>query len=200
MNSEIDLQSVAVDLNSCPTIENLPSSNAVQLETTDFSKYLRTIAGINAPSIPCAVVCTALDLIFTLIALVIGTSNISACPVEPRVPIYLVVSGTINLTSILFTIVGYFLHVKEKDENIIGFFYVTFSAIMIIIFQLVNFIWLILGTVWTFSVFNQVQYTNMNTNTYCQQNLYQYTEVSIILQYIVPIVICCCKNVPFLKN
>jgi len=141
-----------------------------------------------------------LDLIFTLIALVIGTSNISACPVEPRVPIYLVVSGTINLTSILFTIVGYFLHVKEKDENIIGFFYVTFSAIMIIIFQLVNFIWLILGTVWTFSVFNQVQYTNMNTNTYCQQNLYQYTEVSIILQYIVPIVICCCKNVPFLKN
>jgi hypothetical protein len=111
-----------------------------------------------------------------------------------------VVSGTINLTSILFTIVGYFLHVKEKDENIIGFFYVTFSAIMIIIFQLVNFIWLILGTVWTFSVFNQVQYTNMNTNTYCQQNLYQYTEVSIILQYIVPIVICCCKNVPFLKN
>jgi hypothetical protein len=200
MNSEIDLRAVTFDLNSRSTIENPSPANAVRVETTDYSKYLRTIAGINTPSIPCAVVCTAFDLIFTLIALVIGTSNISACPVERLVPIYLVVSGTINLTSILFTIVAYTVHIKAKDENIIGFFYVTFSSIMIIIFQLVNFIWLLLGTVWVFSVFNEVQYTNMNATTYCQVNLYQYTEVSIILQYIVPLFICCCKNIQLLKK
>jgi hypothetical protein len=121
---------------------------------------------------------------------------VSACPIEPRVPIYLVVSGAINLASVLFTIVASFLHIKEKDDNIIGFFYVTFSAVIIMIFQLFNFIWLILGTVWLFSVFNEVQYANMNEQTYCQRNIYQYTLVSIILQYVIPVLICFCKNLP----
>jgi len=196
MNTELDLRSISVDLNPYQTVENQPTASSIRLQTTDFSKYLRTIAGINTPSIPCTVICTAFDLIFTLITLVIGCSNVSACPIEPRIPIYLVVSGTINLASILFTIVASFLHIKEKDDNIIGFFYVTFSALIIIIFQLFNFIWLLLGTVWLFSVFSQVEYENMNEKNYCQGHLYQYTLVSIILQYIIPILICCCKNLP----
>jgi len=196
MNTELDLRSISVDLNSCQTAENQPITSSIRVQTTDFSQYLRTLAGINTPSIPCAVICTAFDLIFTLITLVIGCSNVSACPIEPRVPIYLVVSGAINLTSVLFTIVASFLHIKEKDDNIIGFFYVTFSAVIIMIFQLFNFIWLILGTVWLFSVFNEVQYGNMNEKTYCQGNVYQYTLVSIILQYIIPVLICFCKNLP----
>jgi hypothetical protein len=81
----------------------------------------------------------------------------------------------------------------------IGFFYVTTSALMIIIFQIFNFIWLILGTVWLFSIFNQSQHTNLNGKNYCQGYLYQYTLVSIILQYIVPIIICCCKNITLMK-
>jgi hypothetical protein len=194
MNTELDLRSISVDLNSCQTTENQPITTSIRVQTTDFSQYLRTLAGINTPSIPCAVICTAFDLIFTLITLVIGCSNVSACPIEPRVPIYLVVSGAINLASVLFTIVASFLHIKEKDDNIIGFFYVTFSAVIIMIFQLFNFIWLILGTVWLFSVFNEVQYANMNEQTYCQRNIYQYTLVSIILQYVIPVLICFCKN------
>jgi hypothetical protein len=196
MNTELDLRSISVDLNSCQTTENQPITTSIRVQTTDFSQYLRTLAGINTPSIPCAVICTAFDLIFTLITLVIGCSNVSACPIEPRVPIYLVVSGAINLASVLFTIVASFLHIKEKDDNIIGFFYVTFSAVIIMIFQLFNFIWLILGTVWLFSVFNEVQYANMNEQTYCQRNIYQYTLVSIILQYVIPVLICFCKNLP----
>lgn len=198
MSTELDLRSITFDLNSSSTAETQPTVNSVRLQTTDFSKYLRSIAGINTPSVPCTVICTAFDLIFTLITLVIGGTNLSACPIEPRVPIYLVVSGTINLISITFTIVASVIHIKEKDDNIIGFFYVTSSAIIIIIFQLFNFIWLILGTVWIFSVFNEVQYTTMSEKTYCQQKVYQYTLVSIILQYIIPFIICCCKNLPSL--
>lgn len=189
----MDLHSISVDLPP-------PTYNAVRTQSTDFSKYLRTIAGINTPSIPCAVVCTAFDLIFTLISLVVGTTNMSACPVEPRIPIYLVVCATINLTSILFTIIGFVLHLKGKDEHIFGFFYVTAASIMIIILQIVNFIWLIIGTVWVFSAFNEVRYDEINSKNYCQRNLYQYTLASIILQYIIPLAICCCKNIPLLKN
>jgi hypothetical protein len=199
MNTDIDLRAIAVDLNSCPTIETQPVSTDMRFETTDFSKYLRKIAGINTPSIPCAVICIAFDLIFTLITLVIGGSNISACPAEPRIPVYLVVSGTANFVSIFFTIVASVLHIKEKDKSMTGFFCVTFSAVIIIILQLFNFIWLIFGTVWVFTVFSQVQYTEMNKANYCQGNTYQYTIVSVILQYIIPIVMCCCKNLPLRK-
>jgi len=199
MNTEMDLRSISVDLNSYPTDEIESTRNPIRVQRTDFSKYLRTIAGLNSPYIPWAVIFISLDLIFTLITLVVGSSNLSACPIEPRIPIYLVVTGSINLVSLSFTIVAYFLHIREKDDNLIGFFYVTCSAIMIIIFQLFNFIWLICGTVWLFSVFNQVEYTQINENTYCQQYIYQYTLVSIILQYIIPLGICCCKTAPLLK-
>jgi hypothetical protein len=200
MRTELDLRSISVDLDLDSTVEPQVRLSPIQVQTTDFSKYLRIIAGINTPSIPCAVICIAFDLIFTLITLTVGATNLLACPIEPRIPIYLVVLGSINLVSVCLTIVASFLHIKEKDDNIIGFFYVTLSAIIIIIFQLFNFIWLILGTVWLFSVFSQVEYTDMNNPNYCQQKIYQYTLASIILQYIIPILICCCKNLPLFAH
>ncbi|CAF0955341.1 unnamed protein product [Adineta steineri] len=188
----MDLNSIALDLNPFPTIE---TQSSIRTETTDYSRILRRIAGINTSSIPCVVVCIAFDLIFTLITLVVGASNISACPIEHRIPIYLIVSSVVNLVSIFFTIVACILHRKEKDDNIIGFFCVISSAIIIIILQLFIFIWLILGTVWLFSIFNQVEYDpQLNSTNYCQSALYKYTMISIILQYIIPIVMCCCKN------
>jgi hypothetical protein len=200
MHSEIDLRSVSLDLNPHSTSETQPTLNHhIRTSTTDYSKYLRIIAGIHTPSIPCAVICIAFDLIFTLITIVIGGSNLSACPVEPRIPIYLLVVGTVNLVSIFFTIVAIFLHTREKDENMIGFFYVTSSAIIIIILQFFCFIWLIFGTVWVFGVYDVVQSIEMNKSTYCQAKVYQYTEVSVVLQYMIPLIICCCKNVPLLK-
>jgi hypothetical protein len=200
MNSEMDLNSISVDVNSYPIFETPSMLNPIRLQTTDFGKILRRLAGINTSSIPCFVICIALDLIFTLITLVMGSTNISACPIEPRIPIYLIVSSTVNLVSIFFTIVASFLHIKEKDDNMIGFFYVTSSAIIIIILQLFNFIWAILGTVWAFSIFNQIDYdSSTNEINYCQANIYRYTLISIILQYIIPIVLCFCKSGPFMK-
>jgi hypothetical protein len=199
MNSEIDLRSVSIDFNSRSNadFEPIPNQN-IRVQSTDYSKYLRTLAGINTPYVPCAVICIAFDLIFSLLTLVVGGSNIAACPIEPRIPIYLVVVATVNLTSISFTIVATILHIREKDDNMIGFFYVTLSAIIIMVLQLFCFIWLIVGTVWVFSIINQVQHTKMNEETYCQGNIYQYTQVSVILQYIIPCLICCCKSVPLL--
>lgn len=197
MTTGIDLRSIAVDLNSCPTVGRQQSS-AILLETTDYSELLRKIAGINVLSITCSIVCIGFDLIFTLITLGMGASNQSSCPIEPRIPIYLIVFACVNLVSICFSIIACIIHNREKDQNMIGFYYVHCSAIIIIILQLFNFIWLIIGSIWVFSIFNDVQYIQANQlKTYCQANIYQFTIVSIILQYVLPIVLCCCKNIPF---
>ena len=88
MTTDIDLRSITVDLNSCPTIE---AQSSIQLETTDYSELLCKLAGINTSCFTCSIICIAFDLIFTLITLGIGASNQSSCPIEPRIPIYLIV-------------------------------------------------------------------------------------------------------------
>lgn len=195
MTTGIDLRSIAVDLNHCPTVGR---QETIDLERTDYSKILRKIAGINVLSLTCSIICIIFDLIFTLITLGIGASNQSSCPIEPRIPIYLIVFACINLISLCFSISSCIIHNRKKDQHIIGFYYVHCSAILIIIFQLFNFIWVIIGSIWIFSIFNDVQYTQANyPKTYCQANIYQFAVVSIILQYVLPFVLCCCKNIPF---
>ncbi|UJR08784.1 hypothetical protein I4U23_013040 [Adineta vaga] len=194
MANTIDLRSIAVDLNSCPTVQVQPP---VQIETTDYSELLRKITGINATSFTCSIICIAVDLIFTLITLGIGASNQSSCPIEPRIPLYLIVFGSVNLIIICFSTIACIVHNLKKDENMFGFYYVHCTAIMIIIFQIFNFIWLVIGSVWVFRVFIDVQYNQPYQPTYCQGNVYQFTIVQVILQYVFPFVFCCCKNVPF---
>ncbi|CAF0842795.1 unnamed protein product [Adineta steineri] len=190
----IDLRSITVDLSSCPTVG---TQSSFQSQTTDYSELLRKIAGINTISFTCSIICIAFDLIFTLITLGIGGANQSSCPMEPRIPMYLIVLGSINLISICFSIVACIIHHREKDKTIIGFYYVHCTAILIIILQLFNFIWVIIGSIWTFRIYMNVQYTESDQVNYCQGNVYQFTIISIIFQYVLPLVFCCCKNVPF---
>jgi hypothetical protein len=195
MTTGIDLRSISVNLNNCPSVG---VQTPVRLERTDYSELLRKIAGINSLSFSCSIVCIIFDLIFTLIMLGMGASNQSSCPIEPRIPIYLIILGSINLVSLCISTIACIIHYRELDRNVYGFYYVHCSAIVIILLQLFNFIWLIIGSIWVFEIFNAVQYTEVDQSTsYCQGNLYQFTVVSIILQYVLPIVFCCCKNMPF---
>ena len=199
-NTSLDHCQISFDLNKCPTVySQRPSNTSIQSEPTDYSKLLRKIAGINILSFACTMICIIFDLVFTLIILGIGASNRSSCPIEPRIPMYLIVYGSINLLSLCFSICACLIYNQGKGEHILRYYCIHFSAILIILFQLFNFIWLIVGSIWVFSIFNDVQYikTDYSKNSYCQGSLYQFTVVAIILQYILPLIIGCCKNVPF---
>ncbi|UJR37447.1 hypothetical protein I4U23_030150 [Adineta vaga] len=197
----MDINSISVNMDASPTFEIQSPIEAIHTETTDYSEILRRIAGIYVASIPCFIVCIALEFAFTIITLAVGSSNISACPIESRIPIYLVVSSVVNLVSIFLSTTACALHIKEKDKDMIGFFCVFFSAIGIIILQLFLFIWLIIGTMWVFRNFNQVEYNSLtNPSNYCQPGLYQYSVITIVLQYITPLISCCCKNFAFRKQ
>jgi hypothetical protein len=195
-SADIDLRSVRVDMPTSPTIVTSTMTNRVKLDTTDYSSHLRRVAGINTPYLPCGVISIALDMIFTLIGLVIGGSHFSSCPVEPRIPIYLIVTSTVNLVCIFLTGLAMYLHKKKKDERLHGFFCVVTSAGLILLLQLFNFIWVIVGSVWVFSIYPRVQYTQMSQPNYCHSNVYQYTFISVILQYILPCVLLCCRIAP----
>ncbi|CAF1109641.1 unnamed protein product [Rotaria sordida] len=190
----MDLHSISVDVNDYPIVEIQPSHSLIQLETINYSKLLRKVAGINVVSLPCTIICIIIDLIATFIILGMGASYQSSCPIEPRIPIYLIVFGSINLISICFSIISIIIHYRQDDKNLIGFYFVHCSAIIIIILQLFNYIWLIIGSIWIFRIFQTVQYTEIDQTIYCQENLYQFSMVSTILQYALSFVLCGCKN------
>ena len=198
MMNTIDLRTIAVDLNACPSANGHPTSSPIQLESTDYSQLLRKLAGINTLSFACSLLCLVFDLIFTLIVLGMGATNQSTCPIESRIPIYLIVLGSVNLISLCFSLIACVIHHCGQDGNMMGFYCVHSSAVIIILFQLFNFIWMIIGSVWIFQIFNDVQYTYPSqTTTFCQGNVYQFAVVSLIFQYVLPLVLCCCKNIPF---
>lgn len=196
------ISEIPADLDPFSNNENptTTTTNGMRLHGIDFSKYLRNIAGIHVSYLPCAVVCTGIDLIFTLITLVMGGTNMSECPIESRIPLYLVIVSIINLIIIILTIIAIILHMNKYDEDLCGFFYVNSSAVVILILQLFNFIWLIFGTVWTFSVYDDVEYTQNNPKKYCKSTLYKYAVISVILQYIIPIILIIARNAPTIRK
>ena len=200
MTNTADLRTIAVDLNDCPSASQNTSSafSRLQFKGTNYSELLRKLAGINALSFTCSLICIAFDLIFTLVTIGMGASNQSACPMEPRIPIYLIVFGSVNLVSVCLSIGACVVHHRESDTEMFGFYCVHCSAVLIIVCQLFNFIWMIVGSIWIFGIFRDVQYTFANrSETFCQGTLYQYAVVSLIFQYVLPFVLCCCKNIPF---
>lgn len=193
MTNTFDLRTIAVDFNACPS-----ATAPIEPKRTDYSEFLRKLAGINTLSFACSLLCLVFDLIFTLIMLGMGATNRSTCPMEPRIPLYLIVLGSVNLVSLSFSFLACLVHYRRQDVNIIGFYFVHSSAIFIILFQIFNFIWMIIGSIWIFQIFNDVQYTYPSqTMTFCQGNVYQFAVVSLILQYVLPWIFCCCKNIPF---
>ena len=165
-------------------------------EKFDLSLILRRLAGVNVFSLSCTSICIGIDLIFSLIALGMGAAHQGQCRIDQRIPIYLLVSGLVNVVSLLFSIVACTIHHLGKDENLRGFYTVTASSLLIILLQIFNFIWLILGSIWIFQVYTQVQYDDTTQMNYCKGQIYQYAVVTIILQYVFPLVFCCCKNIP----
>lgn len=166
-------------------------------ERLDLSLLLRRIAGINVVSVSCTSICIGFDLVFSVIALGMGAAHQGQCSVDQRIPIYPLIFGLVNLFSLCLTIFASIVHYREQDQTILGFYSVITSALLIILFQLFNFIWVICASVWVFSVYERVQYTDPTLPTFCKEQIYQYTLVTVILQYVFPLVICCCKNIPF---
>ncbi|CAF1534606.1 unnamed protein product [Rotaria magnacalcarata] len=195
MMTDLDLRSVEVDLNGSPIVKTEPSP--IQLETTDYSKYLRKLAGVNVSSVKWTIICIALDLIYTMILLGMSASNQSSCPIEPRIPIYLIVYSSVSLVSIATSIVACIMHYQKYDQSLNGFYYVHCSAIIIITIQLFNYIWLMVGSVWVFRVYKAVQYTENNQPTYCQQSIYQFGIIVTVLNYIFSFTCCYCKILPW---
>ncbi|UJR07098.1 hypothetical protein I4U23_011386 [Adineta vaga] len=153
-----------------------------------------------------------ITVVLPICQLVIGIIFVHQCPIQRFIPIYLLVSGSASsiflLVALLQKLVSY-IAIKRNTVRSIVCCISTYCAstccltLIIIPYLQFSFIWFLAGNVWVYQVQSRVQYNHPNmTETYCQQNLYQFSYLSIILSwifYFIWITIECCLQYPDLQ-
>uniref|UniRef100_A0A8C5G1U3 Uncharacterized protein n=1 Tax=Gouania willdenowi TaxID=441366 RepID=A0A8C5G1U3_GOUWI len=118
-------------------------------------------------------------IVFTYILMalcyIIGAIYLGKCPVQPNIPIYLIVLG---LTTIVILTLSYIMLARGKD------FLTGCGAACIYIF---SFGWFITGTRWIYAVYPP-SYTP-GTDGYCHKGLYQFAFILTSLQWAAIIVV-----------
>lgn len=145
----------------------------------------RLLLSINA-------VRTIIGLIITFILLAIPISMLAIgvryrrrhhCSIEPRISLFLIVFGSVGIAYLVFSfilswIIMFVNYIKSKGT----FAFVIILALFVLLMQLFLIAWTIVGCVWTFRIYNKVQYTNQQCwNTYCNGILYFFTYVYLIV-------------------
>jgi hypothetical protein len=124
------------------------------------------------------------------------------CPIEPRLSHFLIVSGAVLLVWIIIVIflslVTMFFGYTSSKISLGCVFILSIKIFILLIFLI---IWLIVGSIWTFSIRNRVEYTinhPFHFYFYCHKTLYQFTFVYLIILFIfIPLLICfrCCTKI-----
>jgi hypothetical protein len=163
--------------------------------------WIRGVLVGTTASICCLIVLIIL-LAIPITVLVIGTRyrDPRYCPIEPRISLFLIVHGSILIGWITFTILTIIMAI------IFAAGHSTISIALVVILSVLNFlilifsiVWLIIGSVWTFSVYNRVIYEYDTINhfylyTYCQPLLYKFTFVYLIVSWVLMAIQCCLQS------
>ncbi|KAM5138274.1 transmembrane protein 272-like [Mantella aurantiaca] len=109
--------------------------------------------------------------------IVIGSLYIDKCPVEPKIPLYLIVAGAVYLAGFIL------LPLKMVSVKLI--FCLEF------IFCLFSFCWFTAGSIWVFGIYQ-------DDHRDCEDLVYQFTFGVLILEYIflvfISIIVCLCSS------
>ncbi|CAF1001005.1 unnamed protein product [Rotaria sordida] len=107
-----------------------------------------------------------------LVQIIIGSLYKDKCPVNPYIPIYLIVTGAATLTVLPTLILG--VTVKK----------LSFLLYLNMVFALLMFGWFITGTVWVIQSQNKVQFYNPNLrSTYCHNSVFSIARTLSFLNY-----------------
>ncbi|CAF1286100.1 unnamed protein product [Rotaria sordida] len=137
--------------------------------------------------------------------IIIGRYYVNDCPVNPKIPHYLFVTGVVVLIHniliiikgiVITTIINPAKKVRGNDSKAVGIstgIACITCIILLIIFALTIFAigWTIAGLIWVFGAWNKVQYSEPTQSTYCHPTLYRFTYWLFFLPFIIPVVLCC---------
>ncbi|CAF0852276.1 unnamed protein product [Rotaria sordida] len=158
-----------------------------------------------------ATVLLALLTVFQIILFFMGVKYLNDCPIQPNLPVYLLVVGAMGLVRVLNLLWKQFrrrrmrklegieLDQEEETEN-------NGSGFTDAVLNLFLLAWFIVGQFWTWHIFMpKFEFGLENPNNYCHRNVYIFTLVHIAFVYIMflavilfLIALTCCATYPHL--
>ena len=123
-----------------------------------------------------------LFLVLNIIMLVVGILKKDDCPIQQNVPLYLIVAGAIGIISKVLPFIN-----RKLDWCLLD--------LLVSVSYLFEFIWVILGSVWIYSIYKP----NFNpaAGDYCNETAYLLGFWLLTLHWIflaisIVLVCCCC--------
>jgi succinate dehydrogenase hydrophobic anchor subunit len=130
-----------------------------------------------------------------VLQLIIGLKYEDKCPVNKRIPHYLVVAGAVGLTLSGLSLAQIMLRICDvfKSDASASITKRLVRGISIVVFLLNIFIfaWFIAGCVWVFGAWNKVQYKRPNRTNYCSSTLYRFAFWLLLLSILYHLFTCC---------
>jgi len=156
--------------------------------------WIRYVVGCVAVASLIGVVILALMLAIPISMIAIGARyrHFYDCPIETRISHFLIVGGSTSLVWIVLTIVVSLLTMfVAYTRSLAGIIGVLVLTVIIFCLQIFSFIWLIVGSVWTFRIRNYVQFKDSSRINYCNPVLYRGTVAILIITLLWPFIQCC---------
>ncbi|CAF0770754.1 unnamed protein product [Rotaria sordida] len=146
-------------------------------------------------------------LVIPILEVAIGASYRGQCPINPNIPIYLIVTGACGMTTIFLVLViiaGFIWCVQRNSiaATCTVMCLIFLIASFMILMSLFLFAWFIVGNVWIFGAKKNVQYDSSMDN-YCHRTLYEFAFAILIITYVLPVVGCivqCIRGCCQIKN
>ncbi|GMT19674.1 hypothetical protein PFISCL1PPCAC_10971, partial [Pristionchus fissidentatus] len=155
------------------------------LHSPNQSRHPSTLLGSCAALVG-GLVCLAISNIFSILIIVLGALNVDNCPVQPMIPIYLIVSGALAIVS---SALRYYVNWKTMQARPDKYEQPTLISVFVGISGLFGIVWLILGMVWTFGA--NPGYETASPR-YCDYWTYMVSYVSFLVLFALLAASCCC--------
>ncbi|CAF1497083.1 unnamed protein product [Adineta ricciae] len=145
--------------------------------------------------------------IIPIIQIYIGWTYAEACPINYKIPRYLFIAGLVGIISSILSQIRNYLSGKSPAESSgelstrkAGITAATatnspLAKLITLITCCLNIfllVWFVLGCIWVFSAWNQVQYTHPRTTTFCKPLVYRFAAVSLFIPIILLSLCCFC--------
>ncbi|VDM54754.1 unnamed protein product [Angiostrongylus costaricensis] len=146
-----------------------------ELEREDLHATMRIVL---------AVLMFILLLVLSIHEVVIAAAKMTSCPVAPLIPVWLIVSGLMGILRNTGAIVCSIYEDKKRRA-------IAIRDCILGLFTALWIMWLIVGSYWTYSVYDKVVYQS-NKENYCDQLLYCFTFSLITTSYVIIGITFCC--------
>lgn len=185
-------ESVASTHKTLKSYDKLADVYSASSDSFQFADNLRAFFDDNVPSFVWTVF-SAVQILAGLVSIFVGTFNFPLCYIEPKIPIYLIISGLILIVNgsvrICIQIPTPNPHGRKKNFGVKNFCrYALEGSIMFAILVIVIF-----GCVWVYGAKRYVQFerTRFERN-YCDYFLYYFAWWSVTLHLLVFSIIIIC--------